>query len=195
MGQALRPNLMQIPIIPAGGLDGRTRALLIDRYKPTALACTPSYALHLALLWVRWASIPPRRRSGFFSVEASLALVFLRRVIGSNVRGTPNSTNATAAPRRRLRPGGFTCHHIAGAKDGAFRARISCLIRMSGNGNPNTLKVVPEGQRGISVVTNFALRHRHSFVCRRGLYCSFSPALSVRTYRAAGAWRICRAGR
>ena len=42
-------NLMQIPIIPAGGLDGRTRALLIDRYKPTALACTPSYALHLAL--------------------------------------------------------------------------------------------------------------------------------------------------
>jgi phenylacetate-CoA ligase len=30
-------NLMKIPIITAGGLDGRTRALLVERYKPTVL--------------------------------------------------------------------------------------------------------------------------------------------------------------
>src|SRR5712692_9865935 len=41
-------NLMGIPIITAGGLDSSARARFIDRYKPTILACTPSYALYLA---------------------------------------------------------------------------------------------------------------------------------------------------
>jgi phenylacetate-CoA ligase len=41
---------MGIPIITAGGLDSSARARFIDRYKPTILACTPSYALYLASL-------------------------------------------------------------------------------------------------------------------------------------------------
>lgn len=38
---------MNLPVIPGGGLDGKARARLIDRFKPTVLACTPSYALYL----------------------------------------------------------------------------------------------------------------------------------------------------
>src|SRR5262245_919783 len=43
-------NLMQVPVINGGGLNAQTRARFIDRYHPTVLACTPSYALHLALV-------------------------------------------------------------------------------------------------------------------------------------------------
>jgi phenylacetate-CoA ligase len=40
-------NLMGIPILTAGGLDTSARARFIDQYRPTILACTPSYALRL----------------------------------------------------------------------------------------------------------------------------------------------------
>ena len=38
---------MGVPVIPGGGMDAQARARIVDRFKPTVLACTPSYALHL----------------------------------------------------------------------------------------------------------------------------------------------------
>ena len=38
---------MRLPVIPGGGMDGKARAAIIDRFKPTTLVCTPSYALYL----------------------------------------------------------------------------------------------------------------------------------------------------
>jgi len=38
---------MNIAVIPGGGMDGMARARIIDRFKPTVIACTPSYALHV----------------------------------------------------------------------------------------------------------------------------------------------------
>ena len=38
---------MKVACIPGGGMTGEARAGLIDRFKPTVLTCTPSYALHL----------------------------------------------------------------------------------------------------------------------------------------------------
>ncbi len=38
---------MGIPVIPGGGLDAEARARIIDRFSPTVLACTPSYASYL----------------------------------------------------------------------------------------------------------------------------------------------------
>ncbi|WP_308491851.1 phenylacetate--CoA ligase family protein [Microbacterium terrisoli] len=39
---------MGLPVIPGGGMDGRARAGLIQRFEPRVLICTPSYALYLA---------------------------------------------------------------------------------------------------------------------------------------------------
>jgi phenylacetate-CoA ligase len=36
---------MRLPVIPGGGMDARARANIIQRYKPTILLLTPSYAL------------------------------------------------------------------------------------------------------------------------------------------------------
>ena len=38
---------MGVACIPGGGMTAEARAMLIDRFEPTVLTCTPSYALHL----------------------------------------------------------------------------------------------------------------------------------------------------
>jgi phenylacetate-CoA ligase len=38
---------MNVACIPGGGMTGEMRANIVDRFKPTVLTCTPSYALHL----------------------------------------------------------------------------------------------------------------------------------------------------
>ncbi len=38
---------MGVACIPGGGMTGEARTMLVDRFKPTVLTCTPSYALHL----------------------------------------------------------------------------------------------------------------------------------------------------
>jgi phenylacetate-CoA ligase len=39
-----------LPLIPGGGMDGKARAAIIQRFQPTILLCTPSYALYLGRL-------------------------------------------------------------------------------------------------------------------------------------------------
>ena len=38
---------MGVACIPGGGMTAEARAMLVDRFRPTVLCCTPSYALHL----------------------------------------------------------------------------------------------------------------------------------------------------
>ena len=38
---------MGVAVIPGGGMDAQARARTIDRFKPSVIACTPSYALYL----------------------------------------------------------------------------------------------------------------------------------------------------
>src|SRR3977135_2929341 len=33
---------MGIPVLPGGGMDGRARANIVARFRPTVIACTPS---------------------------------------------------------------------------------------------------------------------------------------------------------
>lgn len=41
---------MGVAVIPGGGMDAKARAGVITRFKPTVIACTPSYALYLGRL-------------------------------------------------------------------------------------------------------------------------------------------------
>ena len=87
-------NLMGIPILTAGGIDTRGRVRFITEFKPTILACTPSYSLYLASVM----------RDMGFSARASRDLACRRRARRSKRRGTPRCTNFTDARRRRLQP-------------------------------------------------------------------------------------------
>lgn len=44
-------NRMAVAVIPGGGIDARARAGIIERFKPTVIACTPSYALYLGRVY------------------------------------------------------------------------------------------------------------------------------------------------
>lgn len=39
---------LDMPVIPGGGMDSKMRAMIIQRFKPSIIVSTPSYALHLA---------------------------------------------------------------------------------------------------------------------------------------------------
>jgi phenylacetate-CoA ligase len=43
---------MGVACIPGGGMTGEARAMLVDRFKPTVVTSTPSYALHLGRVMV-----------------------------------------------------------------------------------------------------------------------------------------------
>lgn len=53
---------MGVACIPGGGMTGEARAGIIDRFKPTVLTCTPSYALHLGRV-MESKGMDPRKSS------------------------------------------------------------------------------------------------------------------------------------
>jgi phenylacetate-CoA ligase len=53
---------MNVACIPGGGMTGEMRANIVDRFKPTVLTCTPSYALHLGRV-MESKGLDPRQSS------------------------------------------------------------------------------------------------------------------------------------
>lgn len=51
---------MGVACIPGGGMTGEARAMLIDRFKPTVICGTPSYALHLGRVMAERGMDPAR---------------------------------------------------------------------------------------------------------------------------------------
>ncbi|MFV1988720.1 MAG: phenylacetate--CoA ligase family protein [Gemmatimonadota bacterium] len=74
---------MNVAVIPGGGMDSNMRAMIVDRFKPTVICCTPSYALHLGRVM---------EESGLDPAKSSVRTLF---VGGEPAAGIPNT-------RRRL---------------------------------------------------------------------------------------------
>lgn len=147
-------NLMRIPIITAGGLDSRARARFIDAYKPTILACTPSYALYLANM-MREMGLNPADSSVRFlcsAGEPGFSIPATRRrleeIWNAELHEFYGCTEASPSA------GGYTCGAIAGRKDGPVSTHLMGDTQIWETVAPDTLEPVPEGQRGLSVVTN-----------------------------------------
>ena len=147
-------NLMGIPILTAGGLDTRVRARLIDDLRPTILACTPSYALYLAAVM---------RELGLDPASSSVRLLFCAGEPGISVPSTRSRLEATwgaelhefygcteAAPTA----GAHTCDAVAAAKDQAPSMHLMDDTHLWEVVDPVTLEPVPDGEPGLSVVTN-----------------------------------------
>lgn len=147
-------NLMKIPIITAGGLDTSMRARFIDQYKPTILACTPSYALYLAHV-MREMDLEPE--------ESSIRYLFCAGEPGFSVPATRRRLEETwqaelhefygcteAVPCA----GGFTCAPVAGQKEGPAGTHLTEDLHIWELVDPETMAPVGDGETGISVVTN-----------------------------------------
>jgi phenylacetate-CoA ligase len=147
-------NLMGIPIITAGGLDSRTRARFIDRYRPTILCCTPSYAIFLASVL---------RESGADPAATSVRYLFCAGEPGFSVPATRRILEETwsaelhefygcteAAPCA----GGFTCTEVARRKEGPVSTHLFEDGQIWETVDPARLEPTQRGERGLSVVTN-----------------------------------------
>jgi phenylacetate-CoA ligase len=147
-------NLMGIPVLTGGGLDSATRARFVDRYRPTILACTPSYALYLGGLM---------REMGLDPAESSVRYLFCAGEPGYSVPATRRRLEAMwradlhefygcteAAPAA----GGYTCQAVVARKDGPVSTHLMEDAQIWEVVDPRTHEPVPEGRRGVSVVTN-----------------------------------------
>jgi phenylacetate-CoA ligase len=146
-------NLMSIPIVTAGGLDSSARARFIERYKPTILACTPSYALYLASVM---------RELGIDPAASSIRYLFCAGEPGFSIPSTRRRLEETwqaelhefygcteAAPAA----GGFTCSAVAAQKQGVVSTHLLEDVQVW-EVVDNDMHTLPDGERGLTVVTN-----------------------------------------
>jgi phenylacetate-CoA ligase len=146
-------NLMGIPIITAGGLETSARARFIEHYQPTILACTPSYALYLASVM---------RELGLDPAASSIRWLFCAGEPGFSIPATRKRLEETwqaelhefygcteAAPSA----GGYTCQAVAAQKEGLVSTHLMEDVQVW-EVVDEQMRALPDGQRGLTVVTN-----------------------------------------
>lgn len=146
-------NLMGIPIITGGGLDTSTRARFIERYRPTILACTPSYALYLASV-MRDLGLDPAASSIrylFCAGEPGFSVPATRRrletIWNAELHEFYGCTEAAPAA------GGYSCAAVAQQKEGPVSTHFMEDLQIW-EVVDEQMQALPDGQRGLTVVTN-----------------------------------------
>ena len=148
---------MGIGLIPGGGMDGRMRAGIIERFKPTVLSCTPSYALYMGRT-LQDMGLDPAATSVtklFCGGEPAQAIGPTRDKLQDlwGARLVEFYGRTEAAPQA----GGYTCEATgaSGGEDGYF-LHLMEDIQIWETVDPETMQAVGAGQRGLSVCTNLA---------------------------------------
>ena len=143
---------MRLPVIPGGGMDGKARAGLVERFAPRVLVCTPSYALYLGRVMQEMGRDP-----------ADTAVQWL--VTGgepfSGVRGTleriqdlwgAKAVEFYGCTEASPHCGGYSCPEYQEG-DTPF-IHLMEDIQVWETVDPDTLITSPDGVSGISVCTN-----------------------------------------
>jgi len=167
-------NLMGIPIVTAGGLDSRARARFVATYQPTILAWTPSYALYLGHLMLELGINPARSTVRYlfcagepgFSIPATRST--LEELWGAELHEFYGCTEASPAA------GGYTCAAVAADKTSTVSTHLMEDLQIWEAVDPDSLKPVPDGQRGLSVVTNLCSEASPQLRFLVGDFCALS---------------------
>ncbi|HEX9812180.1 MAG TPA: AMP-binding protein [Burkholderiales bacterium] len=144
---------MNIPVIPGGGLDTQARARVIDRFKPTVVACTPSYALYLGRVMQDMGIDPAASAVEILIVagEPAVGVESTRRRLESlwNARVVEFYGCTEAAPHA----GAFSCSYSCETGKTPF-AHFMEDVAVWELVDSQTLKPVDEGERGVTVCTS-----------------------------------------
>lgn len=135
---------MGVPQLAAGGLDTRTRIATIERMKPTVLACTPSYALHLGAV-MQEMGLNPADTAARIIISLGEAIPEssakrIREMWGVEIHQFYGCTEVAPSC------GGYTCE--AGSLHFLEDTHLIETV------DPVTRQPVPEGEAGIAVITN-----------------------------------------
>ena len=147
--------LMGIAVLPGGGLDAKARAGMIARFKPTAIACTVSYALYLGRA-LQELGLDPAASSIdklFIAGEPGAAIPHTRERLqdlwGARVVEFYGCTEA--APH----VGGYSCP-AAEAPGRPVATHLMEDVQVWELVDPDTHRPVADGERGLTVCTNLA---------------------------------------
>jgi phenylacetate-CoA ligase len=143
---------MGLPVIPGGGMDGKARAGVVKRFKPTVLVCTPSYALYLgrtmqelgedpAASSVRWIIAGGEPFSG---IEGTLRRI--QELWGATALEFYGCTEASP------HCGGYSCPEYQTGPEPFIHLMED--IQVWETVDPDTLQPVAENARGLTVCTN-----------------------------------------
>lgn len=143
---------MGLPVVPGGGMDGKARVGIIERFKPRVLVCTPSYALYLGRVM---------QEMGLDPAESSVNWIVQGGEPFSGVAGTlervQNLWGATSVEfygctEASPHCGGYSCTEYQKG-DKPF-IHLMEDIQVWETVDADTLTPTAEGERGVSVCTN-----------------------------------------
>jgi phenylacetate-CoA ligase len=181
---------MGVACIPGGGMTGEARAMLIDRFKPTVVTCTPSYALHLARVM---------EARGLDPARSSVRTVLVGGEPAAGIEGTRRRLETLWGARlvefygcTEASPhcGGYSCP-ASDRGPGPVTAHLMEDVQVWELVDPDTRQRVAEGARGITVCTSLNSESSPQLRFVVGDYSVFdpSPCACGRTHvRAVGAF-------
>jgi phenylacetate-CoA ligase len=144
---------MGVPVIPGGGMDAQARARIIDRFKPTVLACTPSYALYLGRV-MQDIGLDPAKSSikrMFTGGEPAMGIDSTRQRLcdlwGGEVVEFYGCTEASP------HVGGYSCEASVRAGETTF-THLMEDVQIWELVDPDSKQLVPDGERGLTVCTS-----------------------------------------
>ena len=165
---------MNIAAIPGGGMDSQARAGIVDRFKPTVLICTPSYALHLGRVMedkgldpkassIRLLFVGGEPASGITNTRARLETLWAARLVEFY-----GCTEAAA------QAGGYSCSHSA-IDPAEITAHLMEDLQVWELVGDQGHQPVATGERGLTVCTNLNSESSPQLRFLVGDYTRFDP--------------------
>jgi phenylacetate-CoA ligase len=144
---------MGVACIPGGGMTGEARAMLVDRFRPTVLTGTPSYALHLGRVMAERGLDPAGSavRTVLVGGEPAAGIAGTRQRLEAlwNARLVEFYGCTEASPHC----GGYSCGASADGH-GPVTAHLMEDVQIWELVDPESREPVAEGRRGLTVCTS-----------------------------------------
>ncbi|MEE2995933.1 MAG: AMP-binding protein [Pseudomonadota bacterium] len=151
-GVMVAADRLKLAVIPGGGMDAKARVGVIDRFKPTVIAGTPSYALYLGRV-MQDMGLDPAKSSVttlFTGGEPAMGIDRTRERI-EDLWGC-RTAEFYGCTEVSPHAGGFTCPYSE-AGDQVF-THLSEDIQIWELVDPDTKETVQDGERGLTVCTS-----------------------------------------
>ena len=151
-GVMVAADRLKLAVIPGGGMDAKARAGIIERFKPTVIAGTPSYALYLGRVMQDMGLDPSKSsvKTLFTGGEPAMGIDRTRERIETlwGCRTAEFYGCTEVSPHA----GGFTCPYSE-TGDQVF-THLMEDIQIWELVDADSKKVIAEGKRGLTVCTS-----------------------------------------
>jgi phenylacetate-CoA ligase len=143
---------MEVPAIPGGGMDARARANIIQRFEPTVICCTPSYALHLGRVLQDMGVDPGETavRTLFIAGEPAIGITHTRARLEGLWRA--RIVEFYGCTEASPHVGGYSCPASVSA-DGTVTTHLMEDVQVWELVDADTREPVTQGKRGLTVCT------------------------------------------